>query len=110
MTEDKRYLFISAIHGQFSGLENLLALLRYTPGHDRLIFLGDYISAMGDNLKTLQYLYRLSHVEGVWVVLGNHDVALQEQIRRLRRKESQPDSLTGQPNGPIRACLSTPER
>ncbi len=92
MPEEQRYLFISDIHGQLEALEKLLTLLHYTPGQDRLIFLGDYIAAEGDNLKTLRYLSNLSQNDGVWVVLGNHDVGLQEQIRRIQGAESHQNS------------------
>jgi len=70
---------IGDIHGCYHKLRELMARLPYTPGRDRLVFLGDYINRGPDSAKTLDYLCRLRKENPDMIALmGNHEYLLLE--------------------------------
>lgn len=73
---------IGDIHGCLGKLRELLALLPYRPGHDRLVFLGDYIDRGPDSAKVLDLLCALREQDpGTVTLLGNHEYLLLEYHR-----------------------------
>jgi len=76
----KRTLVIGDVHGCLHELQDLLLKLGYTPGEDRLVFLGDLIDKGPDPVGVVR-LTRLLKAE---CILGNHE----ESALRWRRHEA----------------------
>ncbi len=72
-----RCLFVSDIHGQVDAFARLLAAMRYEPGQDRLVLLGDYVGVQGENVRCLRTIQDLC-AAGATALVGNHDLALLE--------------------------------
>ena len=75
-----RRLFISDIHGRVDALQRLLAAVRYAPQEDRLILLGDYVGAQGENVSCLRTIQGLCAGGHATALLGNHDLALCDRL------------------------------
>lgn len=76
-----RSLFISDIHGHFSAFTGLLEAVRYLPGRDRLVLLGDYVGRGPDNLRCLQLVGKLVKRVNVFGLMGNHEHQLLKVLR-----------------------------
>ena len=73
-----RTIVIGDIHGCCQELKGLITLLlddgRYRPGHDKLIFLGDYIDRGKDSRSVIRYIRDLQKANGhVIALMGNHE-------------------------------------
>lgn len=77
-----RRLFVSDIHGQVDALQRLLAAVDYAPRWDRLILLGDYVGAQGQNVRCLRTIQGLCEDGAAIALLGNHDQALCDCLTR----------------------------
>ena len=73
-----RVLAVGDIHGMYEKLIALMEQIRFTPGDDMLVFLGDYIDRGPDSVKCLQYVYDLQrrYPDSVVCLMGNHEVML----------------------------------
>ena len=60
----------------------LLSDVEFRPGADRLIMLGDYVGAHGENIRCLREIERLRASGAAVALLGNHDQALCECVAR----------------------------
>ena len=73
----RRTVFIGDIHGCFHELMELLSALKYRPGHDRLVSLGDLIHKGPHSAKVIEYFYE----QKLEVLMGNHEWHLLEVLR-----------------------------
>lgn len=70
---------IGDIHGCYDKLRKLMDRLPYSPGRDRLVFIGDYIDRGPESAKVLDYLCELKKENPRMVALvGNHEHLLIE--------------------------------
>ncbi len=74
---------IGDLQGCLEPLKRLLALCRFEPATDRLVFAGDLVARGPDSLGTLRFVRDLGDV--ATTVLGNHDLNLLAVDRGLRR-------------------------
>ncbi|WP_028448417.1 symmetrical bis(5'-nucleosyl)-tetraphosphatase [Chitinibacter tainanensis] len=65
---------IGDVQGCFAEFSRLLALVRFNPAEDRLIFLGDLVNRGPGSREVLAWAY--THRDHVELVLGNHDLHL----------------------------------
>ncbi|WP_018152536.1 symmetrical bis(5'-nucleosyl)-tetraphosphatase [Leeia oryzae] len=65
---------IGDLQGCYSALTQLLDVIRWTPGKDRLVFVGDLVNRGLGSLETLRFIKQLGPDAGI--VLGNHDLFL----------------------------------
>lgn len=83
----RRVLAVSDIHGDRELFLHLLDKLRYVPGEDTLVLLGDYVNRGPQNLETVRTVMELCKNENVYALRGNNDVYLlrhdPENFRRL---------------------------
>lgn len=78
----QRTLIIGDVHGCYEELCRLLELTGYTPGRDRLIFVGDLVNKGPKVVETLMLVRKL----GAESVIGNHELALLRQARKSRSR------------------------
>ncbi|MEI7024750.1 metallophosphoesterase [Paenibacillus sp. y28] len=76
-----RTLAISDIHGCCGELEALLARVKYNPGEDRLMLLGDFVDRGPRSRETVDLVMRLVQDEGAVALRGNHDQRFVDFIR-----------------------------
>lgn len=69
----KRTLVISDIHGCYSEFTQLIEITRYSPLHDRLILLGDYVSRGPNSKEVVELVMHLVEKNGAIALQGNHD-------------------------------------
>ncbi|HET7824495.1 MAG TPA: metallophosphoesterase [Anaeromyxobacter sp.] len=69
MTGSRRTLVIGDVHGCLAEVDELLALVDYQAGRDRLVFLGDLLDRGPDPVGVLRRVREL----GAECVLGNHE-------------------------------------
>jgi serine/threonine protein phosphatase 1 len=80
--ENGKIFAIGDIHGVYGKLHDLLDRLPYTPGRDRLVFLGDYLDRGPDSARVLDLLCELKQRDPDTVaLLGNHEYLLLEYYR-----------------------------
>ena len=84
---DHRYIIIGDVHGNWQGTQILLEKAAYTPGKDRLIFVGDYNDFLSysdfsvrETISQLIKLYERAP-EDVFLVRGNHDLWFRDWLR-----------------------------
>jgi bis(5'-nucleosyl)-tetraphosphatase (symmetrical) len=80
---------IGDIQGCFTSLMQLLDEIGFTPGHDRLWFVGDLVNRGEGSLQTLRWCRR--HDEDIVCVLGNHDLhllAVAEGVAKASRNDT----------------------
>ena len=68
-----RTICISDIHGNLNIYKKLLNKVKYQPGIDRLMLLGDLVEKGEKNLETLHFVMNQSKHEDVHVIMGNCD-------------------------------------
>jgi serine/threonine protein phosphatase 1 len=76
----QRTIAISDIHGCVSELDELLNRMKYMPGRDRLILLGDYVDRGPDSRGSVERVMALVR-EGAIALRGNHDQRLVDLAR-----------------------------
>lgn len=70
----KRILVVSDIHGCRDLLDALLGKLKYRPGEDTLVIIGDLVQKGRQNLDTIRLARQLAEEENVYVLMGNNDL------------------------------------
>jgi len=75
-----RIIAISDIHGELELFKALLIKVKYTPGADALVLLGDLYLKGSQPLPTLRYIIELAKNPGVFVLRGNCDFAIENYI------------------------------
>lgn len=79
--QDIRIFAIGDIHGCDEKLYRLLDRLPYTPGKDRLVFLGDYINRGTGAARVLERIIELKKNDSRTItLLGNHEYILREYL------------------------------
>lgn len=77
LTQYKRVIALSDIHGDFDGFRGLLQALRFSP-EDALVIVGDIVEKGPNSLKLLRYVMELQKQGNVYVTMGNNDVLFEE--------------------------------
>ena len=69
------------IHGQFTDLLKVLDKAGY-PGTNNYLFLGDYVDRGRNSIEAMMLLlcYKLVHPEGLFLLRGNHESAIVNQV------------------------------
>jgi len=93
---DRRVLIIGDVHGCLEELQELIDSQQVTCDNTVIIFCGDIVNKGPHNLETLRYVRQL----GAYVVRGNHDDHVLEQIQFLKQ-----DLLPGQAVPPRASIL-----
>ena len=75
-----RIIAISDIHGELELFKELLTKVKYAPGADALVLLGDLYLKGSQPLPTLRYIMELAKTPGVFVLRGNCDFAIEEYV------------------------------
>jgi bis(5'-nucleosyl)-tetraphosphatase (symmetrical) len=84
MTSPRRTLVVGDVHGCLPELDDLLLAASYSPGKDRLVFLGDLLDRGPDPVGVLRRVREL----GAECVLGNHEEKhLRYAAHEARRRE-----------------------
>ena len=84
MPGPRRSIVVGDVHGCLAELEELLRAVRYAPGEDRLVFLGDLLDRGPDPVGVLRRVRAL----GAECVLGNHEEKhLRYAAHEARRRE-----------------------
>lgn len=68
-----RRIAISDIHGCLEEFEELLEKVRYLPGEDHLLLLGDFVDRGPDSKGVLKRVRELANTPHVTALFGNHD-------------------------------------
>ncbi|MBF0108616.1 MAG: symmetrical bis(5'-nucleosyl)-tetraphosphatase [Magnetococcales bacterium] len=63
---------IGDVHGCLASLRQLLEVLSFSPGQDRLLFVGDLVNRGPESLECLRFVHGLG--ASAQVVMGNHEV------------------------------------
>ncbi len=111
----KRTLVISDIHGCHTSFNDLLTLMKYTPGEDQLLLLGDFVDRGPHSRDVVEQVIRLVRNDGAIAIQGNHDERLVDVV--LERSEQSlmkfsghggrqtAESYTGIRQGPMDAII-----
>jgi bis(5'-nucleosyl)-tetraphosphatase (symmetrical) len=97
---DKRTIAIGDVHGCIDELRELVALVDYRAGVDRLVFVGDLIDRGPEPAAVVRYVRELAGVGDVLAILGNHEEKMLRWFRRvdderaggMKNKMSPPDA------------------
>ena len=75
--------FMTDVHGDYEGMETLLAQAELEPGRDRLVFGGDFINRGKDSAKAVRRIKALAdaYPEHVSVCIGNHEEMMGDYFR-----------------------------
>lgn len=80
----KRILAVSDIHGHLDLFDRLLQKMRYQPGEDALVVIGDLVQRGAQNLGVIRRCMELSKLPNVTVLQGNNDLfVLSNRYERL---------------------------
>ena len=71
--EYNRIFAIGDIHGRFDRLSSVFNKIHFDAEKDFLILLGDYIDRGNENLHCLQWAMKMSELQNVVVLRGNHE-------------------------------------
>ncbi|KAJ1888364.1 hypothetical protein LPJ66_008618 [Kickxella alabastrina] len=67
--EPKRLIFIGDIHGCLTELNLLLEKVKFTPGEDQVVMVGDLVAKGPESVGVVRRARKI----GAWCVRGNHD-------------------------------------
>ena len=81
---------IGELHGCYAELPDLLALVGFNPGHDRLWLVGDLVNRGPHSLEVLRFVKGLG--DSATAVLGNHDLHLVLRAEGMGR-DSKDDTI-----------------
>ncbi|MAG57615.1 MAG: symmetrical bis(5'-nucleosyl)-tetraphosphatase [Planctomycetes bacterium] len=98
---------IGDIQGCFKPFQELLRLVGFTPGTDRLWVVGDVVNRGPKSLKVLRWLHK--HQDHVDLVLGNHDLhllAVDAGVRTVKGRDTFQDVLDAPDKDELLAYLS----
>lgn len=79
----RRTLAIGDVHGCLEELRELLAVVRYRAGEDRLVFVGDLVDRGPDPVGVVREVRALSERGDVLTIMGNHEEKLVRWWRRV---------------------------
>lgn len=85
--ETMRTIVIGDVHGCLEECQALIEKVRYLPGIDHLLFLGDLLDKGPDPLGVLRYVRKLP---GAHCLRGNHEDKALRWIRNEKRKQANP--------------------
>ena len=71
MSDPPRTWIVGDVQGCFEPLQRLMEAARFSPGHDRVVLLGDIVNRGPASLEALRWCV---DTPGVEAVLGNHDL------------------------------------
>lgn len=86
ISDDRRIIAISDIHGNYSVFCSLLEKVKITT-EDVLILIGDVIEKGPYSLATLRLIMEMTKEYEVYCVVGNHDLIYKELLRNDRNEE-----------------------
>lgn len=89
----KRTLVISDIHGCYTPFNDLLELMNYKPGEDKLLLLGDFVDRGPRSMEVVDQVIGLVERDGAIAIQGNHDERLVDVV--LERSEQSLMKFTG---------------
>ncbi len=87
-----RLLVMGDLHGQFEKMQLVLSLCDYSPEHDRLVFLGDYVDRGPDSRRVVAEVLRLTQL-GAIALYGNHENLMYRALQNRKRRNLNPDDL-----------------
>lgn len=80
----RRILAVSDIHGHLDLFDRLLQKMRYRPGEDALVVIGDLVQRGAQNLGVVRRCMELGTLPNVYVLQGNNDLfVLSDRYQRL---------------------------
>jgi Calcineurin-like phosphoesterase len=82
-----RVIVCGDVHGCIDELKELVALVEYKPGKDRLVFVGDLVDRGPDPRACVRWVMD----NGALAVRGNHEDKLVEFCRRSKGRQPKPD-------------------
>jgi bis(5'-nucleosyl)-tetraphosphatase (symmetrical) len=83
MAADRRTIAIGDVHGCIDELRELVALVDYRAGVDRLVFVGDLIDRGPAPADVVRYVRSLVSEGDVVAILGNHEEKMLRWFRRV---------------------------
>jgi serine/threonine protein phosphatase 1 len=83
----KRNIIIGDLHGCLDELKQMLRLVQFQRGKDRMIFLGDYFDRGPDGVGVFKLVRELAESSGAVALMGNHDETFQD-LQRDRERQS----------------------
>lgn len=87
-----RLLVMGDVHGQFEKMRRVLSLCNYSPEHDRLVLLGDYVDRGPDSRSVVAEVSRLTQV-GAIALYGNHEELMRRALQNRKQGKLKPDDL-----------------
>ncbi|MCR0567133.1 metallophosphoesterase [[Clostridium] innocuum] len=84
LSENRRIIAISDIHGNLPVLKKLLRKVAFDPEKDELFLVGDLLEKGPYNLETLHYIMELSRYSHVHPMIGNCDVVCRNVLYDTR--------------------------
>ncbi len=95
----KRTLAIGDVHGCLEELRELLQVVRYRPGVDRLVFVGDLVDRGPDPVGVVRHVRALASAGDVLTMMGNHEEKLVRWFRRVEESRTlgRPNKMTPPP-------------
>src|SRR6476659_3513771 len=84
----RRTLAIGDVHGCRLELDELLALVAYTPSTDRLVFVGDLVDRGYDPAGVVRLVRELQQAGDVLVIKGNHEEKLCRWFLRVEQQRA----------------------
>jgi bis(5'-nucleosyl)-tetraphosphatase (symmetrical) len=85
-----RQIFVGDVHGCLDELRTLLERVRYTPGRDRLVFVGDLVDRGPESARTVRFVRTRAMEDGAVCVMGNHEMKYVRWRRRLAEVNGDP--------------------
>lgn len=88
MAADRRTIAIGDVHGCIDELRELVALVDYRAGVDRLVFVGDLIDRGPAPADVVRFVRGLASSGNVLAILGNHEEKMLRWFRRVDEERS----------------------